>query len=152
MFKRALKTRQWNFKKLSSTYYPLCNLCHHWKGFLWGKTTSLWLSPKLAGENIQEAGQVLLSLTDTILQRSVLHSYAKFSLAGNTRLFQAHAVLVLCIYSELCPWAAPPNPSAHSAPAVSAGRQAGCAAAAGEPRGHNALWRRARPQREQRSR
>lgn len=68
------------------------------KGFLWGKTTSLWLYPKLAGENIQEAGQVLPSLTDTILQLSVLQSYARFSLAANTRLFQAHAVLVLYLF------------------------------------------------------
>ena len=56
------------------------------------------LLSKLAGENIQEALQVLPSLTDTILQQSVLWSYAKFSLASNTMLFQAHAVLVFCIY------------------------------------------------------
>lgn len=86
------------------------------KGFLWRKTMSLWLSPKLAGENIQEAGQVFPSLTDTILQQSVLQSYAKFSLAGNTRLFQAHAVLVLCIYCELCSSAAPPNPLCSQQP------------------------------------
>lgn len=44
-----------------------------------------------------KALQVLPSLTDTILQ-SVLWSYAKFSLASNTMLFQAHVVHVFCIY------------------------------------------------------
>lgn len=43
---------------------------------------SLWPSPKLAGENIQEVLQAFPSLTDTILQqRSMI--YAKFSLASN---------------------------------------------------------------------
>lgn len=31
MLQRALKTRWWHFKKLSSTYYPLCNVRHQWK-------------------------------------------------------------------------------------------------------------------------
>lgn len=48
--------------------------------------------------------------------KSVLQPYAKFSLAGNTRLFQAHAVLVLCIYLELCSSAAPPNPHCSQQP------------------------------------
>lgn len=92
-----------------------------------GKSTSLWLSPKLSGKNIQEAGQVLPSLTGTILQLSVLGSYAKFSSSGNMRPFQAHTVLVLCTYFELCSSAAPP-----SSQRTAAGSQAGCAAA-GQP-------------------
>jgi len=46
---------------------PALEMC-----FLWGKATRPWPSPKLAGENIQEALQVLSPLTGTILQLRVL--------------------------------------------------------------------------------
>lgn len=93
------KTRQRNFKKLSSTYYPLCNLRQHWKGLSLGKNhESLAFSQVGRWKHSRSTTSASLSHRHNSSTESVLPSYAKFSQASKTMLSRACVVLVFCIY------------------------------------------------------
>lgn len=108
MLHRALETRQISGSFQVPTI-PSATHASTEKAFLWGKNMNLWPPPKLASENIQEAPEALPSPTDTAPQHSVLWPYAKFSLATNTMLPHAHAVLVSSVYFGISSPAAPQN-------------------------------------------
>lgn len=96
MLHRALKTWQWNFKKLSSTYYALCNPCQHWKELSLGKNHKS-LAFSQVGRWKHPRSTTSASLSHRRGSSECFTILCQVLISWNTTLFQAHVVLVFSI-------------------------------------------------------